>query len=115
MAFFVPQQTSWGMIRVLLSKESFALRRRRQKREHIFPSVFYEPLSVRDVPPCGTPPVNVRRGTGAKQRRFTTLAFWPDRDVAEVIGLLATQCFPAPALPCPPAAPGRLLEVKRRD
>jgi hypothetical protein len=25
MAFFVPQQTSWGMIRALLSMESFAL------------------------------------------------------------------------------------------
>ena len=92
------------------------MRRRRQKREHIFPSVFYETLSVRDVPPCGTPPVNVHRGTGAKQRRFTTLAIGPDRDVAEVTGLCGCRVLFAEHPWRPNASPPCLgLPASRAD
>jgi len=45
MAFFVPQQTSWGMIRALLSVESFALCGAGDRSgSTFFPAYFMSPL-----------------------------------------------------------------------
>ena len=75
MAFFVPQQTSWGMIRALLSMESFALCGAGDRSgSTFFPAYFVRSSRSGDVPPCG-PPVNVPPGNWSQAETFYNVSY----------------------------------------